>query len=77
MKKLSVIFYVLAVLLSDIMVFVVTREYCNIYWGVRYLGYTVSPNIAFIYVIPFGVAIIVCVVLAVVCKNLSKRGGEK
>ena len=42
MKKLSVLFGALAVLLSDVMCAVVAYNYCNLLWGGRYAGYGVS-----------------------------------
>ncbi len=64
MKKLSIIFGVLAVLLSDIMCAVVAYNYCDLLWGGQYAGYGASASTAFVYAIPFVIGIIVCVVLA-------------
>ena len=64
MKKLSVIFGVSAVLLSDIMCAVVTYNYCNLLWGGRYAGYGAPAGTAFLYAVPYVIGIIVCGVLA-------------
>ena len=64
MKKLSIIFGVLAVLLSDIMCAVVAYNYCDLLWGGQYAGYGIPASTAFVYAIPFVIGIIVCVVLA-------------
>ena len=64
MKKLSIIFGILAVLLSDIMCAVVAYNYCDMLWGGQYAGYSAPASTAFVYAIPFVIGIIVCVVLA-------------
>ena len=64
MKKLSIIFGILAVLLSDIMCAVVAYNYCDLLWGGQYAGYGAPASTAFVYAIPFVIGIIVCVVLA-------------
>ena len=69
MKKLSIIFGVLAVLLSDIMCAVVAYNYCDLLWGGQYAGYGVPASTAFVYAIPFVIGIIVCVILAIVFRR--------
>ena len=69
MKKLSIIFGVLAVLLSDIMCAVVAYNYCDLLWGGQYAGYSAPASTAFVYAIPFVIGIIVCVVLAIVFRR--------
>ena len=65
MKKLSVLFTVLAVVLSDIMCFVVAYNYRSMLCGIEHAGFSAPASIAFLYAIPFAIAIIVCVVLAI------------
>ncbi len=72
MKKLSIIFGVLAVILSDIMCAVVAYNYCDLLWGIEYEGYSAPASTAFVYAIPYGIGIIVCLVLAVVFYKKSK-----
>ena len=69
MKKLSIIFGVLAVLLSDIMCAVVAYNYCDLLLGTQYAGYSAPASTAFVYAIPFVIGIIVCVVLAIVFRR--------
>ena len=64
MKTLSVIFWILAVLLSDVMCMVTGYQYCDMQWGIRYAGYSAPAWTAFLSGIPFVVGIAVCVVLA-------------
>ena len=65
MKKLSILFMVLAVVLSDIMCFVVAYNYRSMLCGIEHAGFSAPASIAFLYAIPFVVGIIVCIALAV------------
>lgn len=65
MKKISNIFIVLAVVLSDVMCAVVGYNYATMQWGIKYAGYSAPANIAFLYATPFVVGIVVCVILAI------------
>ncbi|MBR5635769.1 MAG: hypothetical protein IKW81_02420 [Pseudobutyrivibrio sp.] len=64
MKKISVCFVLLAVLLSDVMCAVVAYNYCDLLWGGKYAGYSAPANTAYFYAIPFLMAIIMCLILA-------------
>lgn len=66
MKKLSILFTILAVLLSDIMCSVVAYNYRDILCGAEHLGYSSPASTAFLLAIPFLVGIIVCTVCAIV-----------
>lgn len=69
MKTVSNIFLTLSVLLSDAMCAVVAWEYCDLVWGAKYAGYSAPPYIAFFTAIPFAVAIIICVVIALILRK--------
>ena len=69
MKKFSNIFILLAIILSDIMCAVVAYNYCTMEWGIRYAGYSAPASVAFLYAIPFGIGIIVCIIIAVATKG--------
>lgn len=69
MKKISNIFVLLAIILSDVMCAVVAYNYCTMEWGIRYAGYSAPAWVAFLYAIPFGIGIIVCVIIAVATKG--------
>ena len=73
MKKLSIIFGVLAVLLSDIMCAVVAYYYCDLLWGGQYAGNGAPASTAFVYAIPFVIGIIVCVVLTIVFRRKATK----
>ena len=65
MKKLSYLFTALAIVLSDIMCFVVAYNYRDMLCGIEHAGYSAPASTAFLYAIPFVVGIIVCAVLAI------------
>ena len=69
MKKMSKIFIALAILLGDVMCAVVAYNYCAMQWGAKYAMYSAPAWVAFLYAIPFGIAIAVCVVVAVVLRK--------
>ena len=69
MKILSNLFLVLAVLLSDVMCAVVAYNYCNMVWGIKYACFSAPASTAFLVAIPFIVAIVVCVVIALYFKK--------
>ena len=66
MQKLSYLFAGLAIVLSNIMCFVVAYNYRDMLCGIAHSGYSAPASTALLYAIPFGVGIIVCVVLAIV-----------
>lgn len=72
MKKLSWLFVALAILLSDIMCAVVAYSYRDMLCGAEHMGYSAPAGTAFLYAIPFGLAIIVCVVLATVLHRKAR-----
>ena len=64
MKKISNLFIVLAILLSDIMCAVVAYHYCALQWGRQYAGYSTPAGTACLYFIPYGIGIVLCIILA-------------
>ena len=69
MKILSNLFLVLAVHLSDVMCAVVAYNYCNMLWGIKYAYFSAPASTAFLVAIPFIIAIVVCVVIALYFKK--------
>jgi hypothetical protein len=65
MKKLSYLFTALAIVLSDIVCFVVAYHYRDMLCGIEHACYSAPASTAFLYAIPFLVGIIACVVLAI------------
>ena len=72
MKKISVFFIVLAVLLSDAMCAVVAYNYCDLLWGGKYAGYSAPASTAFVYAVPFVVGILICFSLALLFRQKSQ-----
>lgn len=73
MKTLSAVFFILAVVLSDIMCAVVAYNYCNLTWGIKYAGYSAPAETAFLTAVPFASGIAVCVILALYFKSRIKK----
>lgn len=72
MKKLSNVFLLLAVLLSDVMCAVVAYNYCYMEWGIEFASFSTPANVAFVYAIPYLVGIAICIVVAVVLKRKGR-----
>ncbi|HIS45475.1 MAG TPA: hypothetical protein IAB47_08930 [Candidatus Scatomorpha merdigallinarum] len=64
MKKISYLFVVFAVIMSDVMCAVVAYNYCALQWGGQYAGYSAPASAAFLYIIPYGLGIVFCIILA-------------
>lgn len=69
MKALSTVFWVMAVLLSDVMCAVAAYNYSDMKWGIQYAGYSAPASAAFFTAIPYAIGIIVCVILAIFFKK--------
>ena len=69
MKKASLLLIGLAILLSDVMCAVVAFNYGKMLWGIENAGYSAPANIAFLWAIPFLVAIAICIGLAVIIQK--------
>ena len=72
MKQLSRLFAALAILLWGAMCAVVAWNYCDMLHGIEHHGFSAPADIAFLYAIPFAVAIAVCVVLSMVFHKKNK-----
>ena len=72
MKKSSILFAMLVIVLWGAMCAVVAWNYGAMLHGIEYHGYSAPASVAFLYAIPFAVAIAVCVVLAIVLKKRAK-----
>ena len=73
MKKTSIIFIIIAVLLSDIMCFAVAYSYRGLMCGIEHQGFSAPASIAFLYAVPFIIGIIICITLAV---RFNKKDGH-
>ena len=70
MKKTSILFILIAVLLSDIMCFAVAYSYRGLLCGIEHQGFSAPASIAFLYAVPFLLGIVICIALAV---RLNKK----
>lgn len=63
-RNLSILFIVFAVILLAVMCVVVTYNYTIMLYGVQYGEFSAPASTAFLLLIPFGLGIIICLVLA-------------
>ena len=73
MKKISNVFIALAIILSDVMCAVVAYNYCAMQWGAKYAAYSAPACVAFLYAIPYGIGIVVSVIVAVVFRRKGNK----
>lgn len=66
MKKVSLLFTCLAILLSDVMCAVVAFNYGKMLWGTENAGYSAPAQTAFLWAIPFLIGIVICIIVAVI-----------
>ena len=64
MKIRRNLFLGLALILSHLCCVHVSIAYANLWWGGRYLAYSAPASVAFFYVIPYAVGILICLLLA-------------
>ena len=72
MKKISNIIIALVVILCSVMCAVVGYNYASMQWGIKYAGYSAPASVAFLYAIPYGIGIVVCVIVALVLRKKGK-----
>lgn len=70
MKKLSAIFMIVAIILSDVMCFVVAFNYRSLLCDIEHGGASAPASIAFLCVIPYALVIAVCVILSMKFKKM-------
>ena len=73
MKKLPVVFGLLAIILSNVMCAVVAFNYRDMLCGIQHSCYSAPAWVAFLHAIPYAVAIAVCVILAIVFKKRNSN----
>lgn len=72
-KTLSTVFIVIGLLLSHAMCANVAFEYCNMLWGIEYMGYSAPADVAFLLAIPYLLGIIIAFVIAFILWKKSKK----
>ena len=73
MKTMSMLFGISAILLSDAMCAVVAYNYCDMLWGIKYVGYSAPAWTALLTAIPFAIGIAVCILLALFFKKRAAK----
>ena len=66
---LQIIFYILAIILSNVMCAATAYNYCDMLWGSQYAGYSAPAWTAFFTAVPFVVGIVICIISARCFKN--------
>ena len=73
MKKLSNVFAMLAILLTNVMCVVVTNVCTSGYYAEKYLFTSAPWEVGFLFIIPFVIAITVCSIVAYIAKKKGKQ----
>ena len=73
MKKISCILIAIAILLSDVMFFVVAYAFRGMLCGIEHSGFSAPAATSFLYAIPFLILIAVCVIVAFYLKKRQSR----
>lgn len=73
MKKISNLFYALAIILSNVMCAVVAYNFCDMQWGIRYAGYSAPEWVALLTAIPYGMGIAVCIAVAAILRKKIRQ----
>lgn len=78
-RKITKVMNFLAILISNFMFATVAYMYCRIQSGIKYEGWSVSAWAAFLYSIPFLIAIAVCLVIGKIAnrKDYIRNREEK
>lgn len=72
MKKVSNLLFVAALVLSHLMCIVVAYNYRDMLCGIQHSCYSAPAWVAFLGIIPYGLGIIVCVLLAYILRRKAK-----
>jgi hypothetical protein len=73
MKKLSVLFCILALVLSHAMCAAVAYTYCELLWCGQYGGCSAPASIAFLLAIPYCIGIAICIGLTILCYKKGQK----
>ena len=72
-KKLTTTLRMLAILLSNIMCALIAYTYRDMLCCGEHGGCSAPASIAFFYAIPFGIAILLCLILAEILRKKGKK----
>jgi len=71
MKKLSILFTILALILSHIMCIVVAWNYRDMLCGIAHSCYSAPAEMAFLTAIPYVCGIIICSIIACIFRRVE------
>ena len=77
MKSLSILFSILAILLSNVMCGVVGFHYGKMVWGIENAGYSAPASTPLLLSIPYLIGIAVCVALALAFRKGKRTSAEE
>ena len=72
MKKVSNLLFVAALVLSHLMCIVVSYNYRDMLCGIQHSCYSAPAWVAFLGIIPYGLGIIACVIIAYLLRRKGK-----
>lgn len=72
MKRWSVLFFTLAILLSHLMCTVTAYNYRDMLCGIAHSGYSAPAEVAFLTAIPYLVGALLCLLIGII---LRKKAG--
>ena len=73
MKKLSYLFFALALVLSHLMCWTVAYNYRGFLCGSLHEGFSAPASLAFLGAIPYCIGIALCLILAVLFRKKAKK----
>ncbi len=73
MKKLSWVFFAIAILLSNVMCAHVAYLYRAMICGIEHMGYSAPVGTAFLYAVPYALGIDACVTIGIVLRRKAEK----
>lgn len=73
-KILSYIFTALALILSHLMCITIAYDYASMLWCGRYGLNSAPASVVFLLIIPYGIAILICALVAYLLHRKAKQG---
>ena len=74
MKRITCGFALLSLLLTMVACGIVPYVYRDMQCAAEHGGASAPASLAFLWLIPFGVAVVACAVVAIVCYKKSRKG---
>ena len=68
-NKLIKIIDIIAIIISNIMCATIAYYYCALIYQTKYEGASAPTSVAFLFIIPFAICLIICFILRKIIKN--------